>query len=59
MYALKGANLAKLIMLELEKLKLILDLASAFWQTKPLSKTIVWSRGRGVDSSHRVSLAEY
>jgi hypothetical protein len=46
-------------MLELEKLKLILDLASAFWQTKPLSQTVAWSRGRGVDSSHRVSLAEY
>jgi hypothetical protein len=46
-------------MLELEKLKLFLDLASVFWQTKPLSQTTAWSRGRGVDSSHRVSLAEY
>jgi hypothetical protein len=46
-------------MLELEKLKLVLDSASDFWQTKPLSQTASWSRGRGVDSSHRVSLAEY
>jgi hypothetical protein len=38
---------------------LILETASAFWQTKPLSQTTAWSRGRGVDSSHRVSLAEY
>jgi hypothetical protein len=29
------------------------------WQTKPLSQIAAWSRGRGVDSSHRVSLAEY
>jgi hypothetical protein len=27
------------------------------WQTKPLSQTAAWSRGRGVDSSHWVSLA--
>jgi hypothetical protein len=56
---LEEANLAILTILELEKLKLILDSASAFWQTKPLSQTAAWSRGRGVDSSHRVSLAEY
>jgi hypothetical protein len=47
------------MILELEKLKLILDLASAFGKTKPLSQTAAWSRGRVVDSSHRVSLAEY
>jgi hypothetical protein len=29
------------------------------WQTTPLSQTAAWSRGRGVVSSHRVSLAEY
>jgi hypothetical protein len=55
----KEQILAKLIMLELEKLKLVLDSVSAFWQTKPISQTVAWSRGRGVDSSHRVSLAEY
>jgi hypothetical protein len=46
-------------MLELEKLKLGLDLASAFGKSNPLSQTTSWSRGRGVDSSYRVSLAEY
>jgi hypothetical protein len=56
---LEEANLAKLMMLELGKLKLILDSASAFWQTKPLSQIVAWSRGRGVDSSHRVRIAEY
>jgi hypothetical protein len=56
---LEEANLAKLMMLELGKLKLILDSASAFWQTKPLRQIAAWSRGRGVDSSHRVSLYEY
>jgi hypothetical protein len=45
--------------IELEKLKLVLNSASAFGKTKPLSQTTSWSRGRGVDSSHRVSLAEY
>jgi hypothetical protein len=46
-------------MLELEKLKLVLDSASAFGKPTPLSQTTSWSRGRGVDSSHRVSLAKY
>jgi hypothetical protein len=46
-------------MLELEKLKLVLDSASAFGKPNPLSQTSLWSRGRGVDSSRRVSLAEY
>jgi hypothetical protein len=37
---LEGANLAKLMMIELEKLKkLILETAKCFWQTKPLSQT--------------------
>jgi hypothetical protein len=58
-FCLEEANLAKLMMLELEKLKFILDSASAFFQTKPLSQKTAWSRGRGVDSSHRVSLVEY
>jgi hypothetical protein len=42
----------------LEKLKLDLDLASAFG-TKPLSQTSSWSRDREVDSSHQVSLPDY
>jgi hypothetical protein len=46
-------------MLEREKLKLFLDSASAFGKPKPLSLTAPWSRGRGLESSHRVSLAEY
>jgi hypothetical protein len=45
--------------IELEKLKLVLDLASAFGKSNPLSQTTSWFGGRGVDSSHRVSLAEY
>jgi hypothetical protein len=45
--------------IELEKQKLVLDLASAFVKPNPLSQTTSWSRGRGVDSSHRVSLDEY
>jgi hypothetical protein len=56
---LEGANLAKIMKLEIVSLKLILDSVSAFWQTKPLSQTVVWSRGRGVVSSHWVSLGEY
>jgi hypothetical protein len=44
-------------MLEWEKLKLFLDSASAFGKPNPLSQTTAWSRGRGVDYSHRVSLA--
>jgi hypothetical protein len=40
MYAYKGANLAKLMMLELEKLKLILDSASAFGKPNPSSKQV-------------------
>jgi hypothetical protein len=55
----KEQNLVKLIMLELEKLKLFLDLASAFGKPNPSANTVAWSRGRGVDFSHRVSLAEY
>jgi hypothetical protein len=46
-------------MLELEKLKMFLDSASAFGKPNPLSQTAAWSRGRGVDSSHWVSLVEY
>jgi hypothetical protein len=46
-------------MLELEKLRLVLDSASAFGKPNPLNQTASWSRGRGVDSSHRVSLVEY
>jgi hypothetical protein len=46
------------MILELEKLKLSLDSASAFGN-QPLSQTAAWSRGRGVDSSHQVSLVEY
>jgi hypothetical protein len=46
-------------MIELEKLKLVLDSASAFGKPNPFSKIASKSRGRGVDSSHRVSLAEY
>jgi hypothetical protein len=45
--------------IELKKLKLDLDLASAFWQTKPLGQTTLWYRGREADSSHQVSLAQY
>jgi hypothetical protein len=56
---LERANLAKLLILELEKLKIDFRLSLCFWQTKPLGPTTAWSRGRGVDSSHRVSLAEY
>jgi hypothetical protein len=41
------------------KAKTISRLSKCFWQTKPLRQTTSWSRGRGVDSSHRVSLAEY
>ena len=37
---LEEANLAKLIMLELEKLKLILDSASAFGQPNPSAKQL-------------------
>ena len=58
MYALEGANLAKLMILEFEKLKLILDSASAFGKQTPQPNSCM-SRGRGVDSSHRLSLAEY
>jgi hypothetical protein len=47
------------MILELEKLKIILDSASVFGKPNPLSQTTSWSRGRGVESSHRVSLAEY
>jgi hypothetical protein len=38
MYAWKGANLAKLNVLELEKLKLFLDSASAFGKPNPSAK---------------------
>jgi hypothetical protein len=38
---------------------LILETTSAFGKPNPLSQTAAWSRGRGVVSSHRVSLAEY
>jgi hypothetical protein len=41
------------------KAKTVFYSASAFGKTNPLSQTASWSRGRGVDSSHRVSLAEY
>jgi hypothetical protein len=56
---LERANFAKLMILELEKLKIDFRLSYCLWQTKPLNQTTAWSRGRGVDSSHRVSLAEY
>jgi hypothetical protein len=47
--------------MEIEKLKFDLDLASAFGKPNPLAKFQIapWSRGRGVDFSHWVSLAEY
>jgi hypothetical protein len=48
-----------MVMIELEKLKLVLDSSSAFGKRNPLSETSSWSGGRGVDSSHQVSLAEY
>jgi hypothetical protein len=54
---LERANLAKIMILEMEKLKVGLRYSYCFWQTKPLSQTAAWSRGRGVDSSHWVSLA--
>jgi hypothetical protein len=37
---LEGANLVKLMMLELEKLKLILDSASAFGKPNPSAKQL-------------------
>jgi hypothetical protein len=37
---LEGENLAKLIMLELEKLKLMLDSASAFGKPNPSAKQL-------------------
>jgi hypothetical protein len=40
------------------KAKTVFRLSLCFWQTNPLSQTASWSKGR-VDSSHRVSLAEY
>jgi hypothetical protein len=43
----------------LNKLKFDLDSASAFGQPKPFNQIASWSRGRGLDSSHQVSLAEY
>jgi hypothetical protein len=45
--------------IELEKLKLVLDSVSPFGKPNSLSQTTSLSRGRGVDSSHRISLAEY
>jgi hypothetical protein len=36
---LEGANLAKLMMIKFEKLKLILETASAFGKPNPLSQT--------------------
>jgi hypothetical protein len=56
---LERSNLAELMILESEKLKIDFRLSYCFWQTKPLIQTVAWSKGRGVDSSHRVSLAEY
>jgi hypothetical protein len=56
---LEGANLAKSNDSRIGKAKIDLRLSYFFWQTKPLSQTAAWSRGRGVDSSHWVSLAEY
>jgi hypothetical protein len=56
---LEGANLAKSKNTRIGKAKLILDSASTFGKPKPLSQKVAWSRGRGVDSSHRVCLAEY
>jgi hypothetical protein len=37
---LEGANLAKIMMLEIEKLKLILDSASAFRKPNPSAKQL-------------------
>jgi hypothetical protein len=37
---LEGANLAKIMMLEIEKLKLILDSASAFGKPNPSAKQL-------------------
>jgi hypothetical protein len=56
---LEGANLAKSNDSRIGKAKIDLRLSYFFWQNKPLSQTAAWSRGRGVDSSHWVSLAEY
>jgi hypothetical protein len=56
---LEVANLAKINDTRIGKAKIDFRLSQCFWQTKPLSQTDAWSRGRGVDSSHRVSLAEY
>jgi hypothetical protein len=56
---LEGANLAKSSDIRIGKAKNDFRFSLCFWQTKPLSQTAAWSRGRGVDSSHRVSLAEY
>jgi hypothetical protein len=41
------------------KANIVFRLIKCFWQTKPLSQIAAWSRGRGVDSSQRVSLVEY
>jgi hypothetical protein len=57
---LEGANLAKINDTRIGKAKnCFLDLASAFGKPNLSAKTTAWFRGRGVDSSHRVSLAEY
>jgi hypothetical protein len=44
------------MMIEFEKLKWILEIASAFVKPNPLAKQL---HSLEVDSSHRVSLAEY
>jgi hypothetical protein len=35
--------------IEIEKLKIVLDSASAFGKPNPVGQTTSWSRGRGVD----------
>jgi hypothetical protein len=55
----KGENLVLQRIIDLKKLKLVLDSTSACGKPKPLSQTSSWSRGRGVDSSHWISVAEY
>jgi hypothetical protein len=54
----KGANLVKSTT-RILKVKLGSQLNNFFWQTKPSTKSPHVSRGSGVVSTHRVSLAEY
>jgi hypothetical protein len=56
---LEGGKPSLRNIIELKNLKLDLDSTSAFGKPNPSANTSSWSRGRGVDSSHRVCLAEY